>query len=101
MVDESIIREALRQVLDPELDCNIVDLGLVYGTAIDGNKVTVTMTLTMPGCPLHESIASGVRSALLGLEGLADVEVHVVWEPPWTPARMTAEGRRRVGVIMN
>ena len=99
MVDESTIREALRQVLDPELDCNIVDLGLVYGIAIDAAKVTVTMTLTMPGCPLHESIASAVRSALLGLEGLDDVEVNVVWEPPWTPARMTEEGRRRVDVI--
>jgi metal-sulfur cluster biosynthetic enzyme len=57
LIDEATIRETLRQVVDPELDCNIVDLGLIYGIAIDGTKVTVTMTLTTPGCPMHESIA--------------------------------------------
>ena len=88
MIDENTIREALRQVVDPELDCNIVDLGLVYDIAIDGAKVTVTMTLTTPGCPMHESIAWGVQSALLNLEGVAEVEVQLVWDPPWTPQRM-------------
>ena len=55
MIDEATIRKALRQVVDPELGCNIVDLGLIYGIAIDGSKVTVTMTLTTPGCPMHEA----------------------------------------------
>jgi metal-sulfur cluster biosynthetic enzyme len=98
MIDQSKLREALRQVVDPEMDCNIVDLGLVYGIATRGAKVTVTMTLTTPGCPMHESIAWGVKNALLNLEGVEDVEVNIVWEPPWTPARMSDYGRERTGV---
>lgn len=98
-LNETAIRQALSQVLDPELDCNIVDLGLVYGISLDGSKVSVTMTLTTPGCPMHESIVWGVRGALLNLEGVEEVDVRVVWDPPWTPARMTAYGRERTGVF--
>ena len=98
MIDEATIRQALHQIVDPEIDCNIVDLGLIYGIALDGVKVTVTMTLTTPGCPMHESIAWGVKCALLNLEGVEDVEVNVVWDPPWTPARMSDYGRERTGV---
>lgn len=101
MIDEATLRETLRQVVDPELDCNIVDLGLVYGLAIYGAKVTVTMTLTTPGCPMHESIARGVKTALLNLDGVDDVEVKVVWDPPWTPARMSKIGRERTGIFAN
>jgi metal-sulfur cluster biosynthetic enzyme len=99
VIDEATIREALRQVVDPELDCNIVDLGLVYGIAIDGAKVAVTMTLTTPGCPMHESIAWGVQSVVLNLEGVDEVDVQLVWDPPWTPARMSDHGRARTGVF--
>ena len=98
-IDEANIRETLRHVVDPELDCNIVDLGLVYGIALHGTKVTVTMTLTTPGCPMHESIAWGVQSALLNLEGVEEVDVELVWDPPWTPARMSDYGRARTGVV--
>jgi metal-sulfur cluster biosynthetic enzyme len=98
IIDEPTIREALRQVVDPEIDCNIVDLGLLYGIAIKGAKVIVTMTLTTPGCPMHESIGWGVKNALLSLEGVDDVEVNIVWEPPWNPARMSDYGRERTGV---
>ncbi|MSU61081.1 MAG: metal-sulfur cluster assembly factor [Pedosphaera sp.] len=97
-IDEAAIWEALRQVVDPELDCNIVDLGLVYGIAINGVTISVTMTLTTPGCPMHESIAWGVQSALLNLEGVEDVEVNIVWSPPWTPSRMSEYGRSHTGV---
>lgn len=96
--DETGIRETLRQVIDPELDCNIVDLGLVYGIAIKGAKIIVTMTLTTPGCPMHESIAWGVKTALLNLEGVEDVEVKIVWDPPWTPARMSPFARAATGI---
>ena len=99
VIDDATIRHALRQVLDPELDCNIVDLGLVYGIAMDGAKVTVAMTLTTPGCPMHESIAWGVQSALLNLEGIDEVDVQLVWDPPWTPTRMSDCGRERTGVF--
>jgi metal-sulfur cluster biosynthetic enzyme len=97
-LDENTIRTALRQVIDPELDCNIVDLGLLCGITIAGPKVTVQMTLTTPGCPMQESLAFGVQSALLQLEGVEEAEVELVWDPPWSPDRMTEYGRARLGV---
>jgi metal-sulfur cluster biosynthetic enzyme len=98
-IDEAMVIESLRQVVDPELDCNIVDLGLVYGITIEGTKVIVTMTLTTPGCSMHETIAWGVQSALLNLESVEEVEVQLVWNPPWTPARMSEYGRACTGVV--
>jgi metal-sulfur cluster biosynthetic enzyme len=96
--DHEAIREALQQVIDPELGCNIVDLGLVYGIEIAGAKVDVTMTLTTAGCPMHESIVYGVQMALLGLPGVDDVDVELVWDPPWNPTMMTSAGRARLGI---
>lgn len=100
-ITEELILETLRQVIDPELGCNIVDLGLVYNIRIDGPSVSVAMTLTTPGCPMHESISQGVQTALLGVDGIADVDVQVVWDPPWHPSMMTEQGRiaTRVGNI--
>ncbi len=98
-INEHHLQEALRQVMDPELGCNIVDLGLVYGIDIAGPKVTISLTLTTPGCPMHESIAWGVQSALLGIEGVEEVDVQLVWDPPWTPARMSDYGRACTGVF--
>jgi len=97
-LDEHLILETLRQVVDPEIDCNIVDLGLIYGSRIEGGKVTVQMTLTTQGCPMHESIAGGVKNALLNLEGVEEAEVQIVWDPPWNPSMMTEYGRARVGI---
>src|ERR1035437_5168825 len=97
-LDESLILETLRQVLDPEIDCNIVDLGLIYGTRIEGGKVTVQMTLTTQGCTMHESIAWGVKKGRPTLEGVEGVEVEIVWAPPWHPAMTTDYGRARVGI---
>ncbi len=89
---------ALRQVMDPEIGCNIVDLGLVYDVQIHGHEVKVRMTLTTPGCPMHESIAQGAQAAVLGLEDVEDATVEVVWDPPWDPSMMTDYGRRAVGL---
>jgi metal-sulfur cluster biosynthetic enzyme len=97
-LNETLILETLRQVVDPEIDCNIVDLGLVYGVAINGGRVSVQMTLTTQGCPMHESIAEGVRMALLNLEGVENADVDVVWDPPWHPSMMSEFGRARVGL---
>jgi len=97
-LNEAQVLETLRGVIDPELDCNIVDLGLVYSVAIHGAAVKVTMTLTTPGCPMHESIAQGVQTALLALEGVQEAHVEVVWEPPWHPAMMSEAGRARLGM---
>jgi metal-sulfur cluster biosynthetic enzyme len=92
-LNEEIILEALRQVIDPEIGCNIVDLGLVYGTYVTGSQVTVQMTLTTPGCPMGESIAEGARWALLSLDGVDDAAIEIVWDPPWNPSMMTDEAR--------
>jgi metal-sulfur cluster biosynthetic enzyme len=97
-ISETAVRETLRQVIDPELGLNIVDLGLVYDILLDGTKVTVKMTLTTRGCPMHESIAWGVQTALLGIAGIELVDVELVWDPPWSPAMMTEHGRQVLGV---
>jgi metal-sulfur cluster biosynthetic enzyme len=97
-LDETLILETLRQVIDPEIDCNIFDLGLIYGSRIEGRKVTVQMTLTTPGCPMHESIAQGVKNVLLSLEAVEEAQVEIVWDPPWNPSMMTDYGRARVGL---
>jgi metal-sulfur cluster biosynthetic enzyme len=95
---ETTILETLRQVIDPELGCNIVDLGLVYSVTVTDAKVSVVMTLTTPGCPMHESIRWGAQNALLNLEGVETAEVEVVWDPPWHPSMMTEAGRIATGV---
>ena len=84
--------------MDPEIGCNVVDLGLIYDVAITGPKVTVQMTLTTPGCPMSESIAQGAQWALLGIPGVADAAVELVWDPPWPPAMMTDVGRAAIGM---
>ncbi len=94
----SLIFEVLRDVYDPELGVNVVDLGLVYNVDVsEEGHVTIAMTLTTPGCPMHESIGEGVGRALQGVPGVTSVEIRLVWYPPWDPARMTEEGRRMLG----
>ena len=93
LLNEQTVLDALRQVIDPEIGCNVVDLGLVYSTYITGTKVTVQMTLTTPGCPMGESIAQGAQWALLGIEGVEDAAVELVWDPPWNPSMMSEIGR--------
>jgi metal-sulfur cluster biosynthetic enzyme len=97
-IAETSVWNALSQVIDPEIGCNIVDLGLVYSVTIAGPKVSVKMTLTTHGCPMHESIAQGVQMALLGLDGVEDAEVEIVWDPPWNPEMMSEHGRAVVGM---
>lgn len=97
-VTPSLVWQTLKQVMDLELDCNIVDLGLVYEVAIEGSKVIVTMTLTTPGCPMHERLSWGVKNALLNLDAVDDVEVRIVWDSPWTPNRMSDFARERAGL---
>ncbi|HLI09910.1 MAG TPA: metal-sulfur cluster assembly factor [Ktedonobacteraceae bacterium] len=96
----SLIYEALREVYDPELGVNVVDLGLVYNIDItEDGFVTITMTLTTPGCPMHESLAEGVGAALGDIPGLIGGEIRLVWNPLWSPERMTEEGKRQLGFL--
>jgi radical SAM protein with 4Fe4S-binding SPASM domain len=84
------VAEALRGVLDPELSLSVIELGLIYGIAIDGVTVRITMTLTTRGCPLHEVMADWVRRAVLEIPGVEQVEVILTFDPPWIPARIAA-----------
>jgi metal-sulfur cluster biosynthetic enzyme len=96
-ITEKALLETLRQVIDPELGCNIVDLGLIYHISVTDPKVAVVMTLTAPGCPMHESIRWGAQNALLNLAGVEEADVQVVGDPPWHPAMMTEFGREATG----
>src|SRR5437773_1117223 len=91
-------RNALRQVKDPELDMNIIDLGLVYDVEIVEGEVRVKMTLTSPGCPAGPMITNDAYRVLRGLEGVKDVDVEIVWEPYWTPERMDPKVRALMGL---
>src|SRR3954454_20738680 len=92
------ILSALKRVYDPELNINVVDLGLIYNIDVtEEADVTITMTLTTPGCPLHDSITSGVRYSVEGIEETRKVGVNLVWEPAWSPEKMTEEGLRLLG----
>jgi metal-sulfur cluster biosynthetic enzyme len=85
MVTEEQIMERLATVEDPELRESIVDLGLIYGVEDTDGDVTVTMTLTSPGCPLGGMIEGAIRNALADLEGVKDTKVNIVWSPRWDP----------------
>ena len=92
------VRKALRAVKDPELNLNIVDIGLVYGTDVSPTgDVHVRMTLTSPGCPAGAEIIEDVKRVLSDLEGVDGVEVELVWEPYWTPDKMDPRVRAFLG----
>jgi metal-sulfur cluster biosynthetic enzyme len=89
--------EALKEVSDPEIGANLVDLGLIYDLTIDGNKVKVLMTLTSIGCPLGGFLIEEVESKLKEA-GFENVEINLTFDPPWTPERMSKELRKRLGI---
>jgi metal-sulfur cluster biosynthetic enzyme len=91
------ILEALKNVLDPELGVNIVDLGLVYGVEIEGDAVHVTYTLTTMGCPIGPLIEAEIRQFLSTVEGVEQVEAEMVLRPPWTPEMMSEEAKAALG----
>lgn len=92
------VREALRQVIDPELGYNIVDLGLIYDVAAEDGDVRIAMTTTTPGCPATSYLQNGAREAASGVPGVASVEVTLTYEPRWTPELMSAEAKARFGI---
>lgn len=99
MDTDTAITERLKEVYDPELGVNIVDLGLVYHIEqVEGN-VLIRMTLTTPGCPMHDTIVGGVERALKTLPSVQSVKVDVVWEPVWSPARMSDDAKEHLGYI--
>ena len=91
--------EVLRQCYDPEIPDNIVDLGLIYDIAIKPERVDIKMTLTALGCPMAADVMADVRDHLLTLPGISDAGVDIVYEPVWTPERMTEEARWELGMV--
>jgi len=91
------IRQALRQVKDPELDLNIVDLGLVYDIEVADGDVRINMTLTSPGCPAGPMITNDAYKVVRALEGVKDVDIDIVWEPYWTPDKIDPKVRAMMG----
>jgi probable FeS assembly SUF system protein SufT len=99
---EEQVWEQLREVYDPEIPVNIVDLGLIYSMQVEevaeGKKVVVQMTLTAPGCGMGPSLAADARQRVSGLPGVAEADVHLVWDPPWGPERISPAGRSKLGI---
>lgn len=97
---EARVLEALRTIYDPEIPVNIHELGLIYDLKVDEDgNVNVQMTLTAPSCPEAASIPGRVEAAVRAVPGVKDVKVELVWEPPWTPARMSEAAKLQLGFL--
>jgi metal-sulfur cluster biosynthetic enzyme len=97
-MNEADVTEALRSVEDPEAGMSIVDLGLVYGVAVEEGRVRVEMTMTSPACPVAPYLVDESAAAIRAVAPPGtDVQIELVWEPPWTPERMSADAQKRFG----
>lgn len=104
-ITEEQVREALKEVIDPELFVNIVDLGLIYDVTITPNEetgaedVSIDMTMTSPACPAGPQLVSNSDAAIKKIEGVGEIEVKVVMTPPWSPECMTEDARDQLGIF--
>jgi metal-sulfur cluster biosynthetic enzyme len=97
-VTEEQVYTALKKCMDPEIPVNVVDLGLVYGVKIAGGKdVDIKMTMTTPGCPLHDTLVSDVKRYVGKINGIGNVNVEIVWDPPWSLEKMNQDVREKLG----
>ncbi|MDP6548797.1 MAG: metal-sulfur cluster assembly factor [Dehalococcoidia bacterium] len=97
-VTQEVVFETLKSVFDPEIPVNIVDLGLIYDIQVTGGDVYVQMTLTFPGCGMGPFIAQQAETAIQEIDGVNDVEVELVFDPPWTPDLISEEARSMLGI---
>lgn len=102
--DEELVWEQLRNCYDPEIPINIVDLGLIYGLEVSeassgGKDVDVKMTLTAPGCGMGPSLAADAQRRILEVAGVESASVELVWDPPWSPDRISSAGREKLGMV--
>jgi len=99
MITQDAVLDALRDVYDPEIPVNIVDLGLIYGLElVDDDKVHVTMTMTFPGCPASAYLHEEVRMRVESMGGVDSVDVTVVWDPPWSPDMIAPHAKQMLGL---
>ena len=92
------VKDALRNVYDPEIPVNVLDLGLIYDVQVNEGTIYVQMTLTAPGCGMGPMIAQQAEWAVSELDGVEDVEVEMVFDPPWTPEMITEDGKKLLGL---
>jgi metal-sulfur cluster biosynthetic enzyme len=102
-VTEDEVMSALKQCYDPEIPVNIVDLGLIYGLRFtpapdDHQDVSIDLTLTSQGCPAHVQIGEQVKARVEQLPGVRNAAVNIVWNPPWSPERLSADARKQLGI---
>ncbi|WP_048139117.1 MULTISPECIES: iron-sulfur cluster assembly protein [unclassified Methanosarcina] len=95
-VTKEEVIEVLKSCYDPEIPINVIDLGLVYGIEVKEDRVQIRMTLTTPGCPMGDFIAEDVKRKVEAIEGVKEVEVELVWDPPWTPDRISEDTMKRI-----
>jgi len=93
MITRDQVIDVLKTCFDPEIPVNIWDLGLIYDITITGDVVNIKMTLTAVGCSLGPQLVAEIESKLLGVDGVEDAKIDMVWNPPWTPERLTDDGR--------
>ena len=103
-VTEDLVREELKQVIDPELFVNIVDLGLIYVVDLDDTEegltnVTIEMTMTSPACPAGPQLIGNSKQVVSQMDGVSGVEIKIVMTPPWTPDRMTEDAKDQLGIF--
>ncbi|HET9107796.1 MAG TPA: metal-sulfur cluster assembly factor [Steroidobacteraceae bacterium] len=92
------VLDALREVIDPELGYNIVDLGLIYDLEVERGVIRALITMTTPGCPAQDYILSGVYERTRSLPGAPQVEIDLIWDPPWSPQKMTPVAKAHFGI---
>ena len=97
MIDEDEVVEALSNVIDPELGLDFVELGLIYGVAIEGGRVEVTFTLTTPACPIGPQVSEQIIEFVGEIEGVDEVVPTMVFTPPWTPEKMSEDAKFALG----
>ena len=88
----------LRQVFDPEIPVNIIDLGLVYDVTVEGEVCNVKMTLTSQSCPEARTIPEVMKRRINAIKGVTGTQIEIVWDPPWSPQRISPEGRAQLGI---
>ncbi|MGC8663607.1 MAG: metal-sulfur cluster assembly factor [Thermoplasmata archaeon] len=98
MVKQEDVIEALKTVIDPEIGLDVINLGLVYEIKLNGDNIYVKMTMTTPGCPLTAWILADAENRLKQIPGVNDVQIELVWDPPWSVDRISEEARKLLGL---
>lgn len=99
MVTKKLVEDKLKEVLDPELGVNIVDLGLIYDIAVSGNDTSILMTLTFPGCPLGNIIQDEINSKVGTLKNIGKINLKITFDPPWDLSKINEEARAELGMV--